>query len=74
MQALALLPDPDLTGTGIDATYGGDYFYANNGADERCLCRGGHWSYGANYGVFCANLFYPRSDSRTYLGGRSASY
>ena len=37
LQALAMLPDTALTGDGIDATYGGDYFYANNAEAERCL-------------------------------------
>ena len=41
LQALAMLPDAALTGDGIDATYGGDYFYINNAEAERCLVRGG---------------------------------
>lgn len=74
LQALALLPDTALTGDGIDATYGGDYFYANNEAAERCLYRGGYWNRGANFGVFHAYLSPPRSDSAAGIGGRSASY
>lgn len=74
LMALALLPDPDLTGDGIDATYGGDHFYANNAEAERCLYRGGRWDGGAHDGVFCANLRGPRSSSSAYLGGRSAFY
>ena len=74
LMALALLPDTALTGDNIDATYGGDYFYANNEAAERCLYRGGSWSSGASNGVFCALLSSPRSHSYADLGGRSASY
>ena len=74
LMALALLPDTALTGGDIDTTYGGDVFYANNAADERCLCRGGSWHYGVAYGVFCAYLSNPRSSSDAVLGGRSASY
>ena len=39
LQSLAMLPDASLTGDNIDATYGGDYFYANNGEAERCAFR-----------------------------------
>ena len=74
LMALALLPDTALTGDNIDATYGGDYFYANNEAAERCLYRGGGWGGGAYHGVFCADLGYARSYSGAYIGGRSASY
>jgi len=74
LMALALLPDTALIGDNIDATYGGDYFYANNEAAERCLYRGGHWISGANGGVFYASLGYARSGSSASIGGRSASY
>lgn len=74
LMALALLPDTALTGDNIDATYGGDYFYANNEAAERCLYRGGDWVGGASGGVFYAGLGSPRSGSRAGIGGRSASY
>ena len=46
LQALAMLPDTALTGEGIDANYGGDYFYFNNGTAERCPYRGAHWNNG----------------------------
>lgn len=72
LQSLALLPDTELTGEGIDATYGGDYFYINNGAAERCASRGGHWRDGSLAGVFNLNLNDPRSSSSGSLGGRSA--
>lgn len=72
LQALAMLPDTALTGDGIDATYGGDYFYANNGEAERCLRRGGGWHYGAAAGVFNSYLGLPRSVVGADLGGRSA--
>ena len=72
LKSLAMLPD-SLSGTGIDATYGGDQFYVNNGEDERCLIRGGGWGNGANAGVFYSALNNPRSDSNAIIGGRSAS-
>jgi len=72
LKSLAMLPD-SLSGTGIDATYGGDQFYVNNGEDERCLCRGGAWGRGAYAGVFVSDLNSPRSASDANLGGRSAS-
>ena len=72
LMSLALMPDTALTGTGIDATYGGDYFYFNNGADERCPRRGGRWGDGGNAGVFLLDLAYPRSYAYWSLGGRCA--
>ena len=66
------MPDTALTGTGIDATYGGDYFYFNNGADERCPIRGGNWGSGGNAGVFRLNLGNPRSHAWGDSGGRCA--
>lgn len=74
LMALALLPDTALTGDNIDATYGSDYFYANNGADERCLSRGGSWAHEDNSGVFALYLSYGRAYSGAHIGGRSASY
>lgn len=72
LQALAMLPDTALTGDGIDATYGGDYFYVNNGEAERCLIRGGDWLSGAGAGVFDSYLSIPRSVVYGTFGGRSA--
>jgi hypothetical protein len=72
LQTLALLPDTELTGDGIDPTYGGDYFWANNAAAERCLFRGGRWAGGEPAGVFFLSLGSPRSSSDSSLGGRSA--
>lgn len=73
LQALALLPDTELVQEGvIDATYGGDYFWANNAQAERCLSRGGGWSSGSYAGVFRASMHYPRSHSSSDFGGRSA--
>ena len=69
-----MLPDAALTGDGIDATYGGDYFYINNAEAERCLLRGGGWSHGGRAGVFYSNLHGPRSDADGDVGGRSAFY
>ena len=72
LMSLALMPDTALTGDGIDATYGGDYFYFNNGAEERCPLRGGGWSSGGYAGVFYLYLDSPRSYSNWYFGGRCA--
>lgn len=72
LQALAMLPDTALTGEGIDANYGGDYFYFNNGTAERCPSRGARWSDGGDAGVFIVYLSSPRSYSSSYFGGRSA--
>lgn len=72
LQALAMLPDTALTGEGIDANYGGDYFYFNNGTAERCPCRGASWYSGGYAGVFNVSLNNPRSSSSTNVGGRSA--
>ena len=74
LQALAMLPDAALTGDGIDATYGGDYFYINNAEAERCLIRGGRWGHGGDAGVFDSNLSGPRSSASGSIGGRSAFY
>lgn len=73
LQSLAMLPDAALAGDGIDATYGGDYFYVNNAEAERCLIRGGGWNSVGGAGVFNSNLYYARSDSDAHIGGRSAS-
>ena len=69
-----MLPDAALTGDGIDATYGGDYFYINNAEAERCLIRGGGWSNGGDAGVFNSYLHNPRSSALGSIGGRSAFY
>lgn len=74
LQALAMLPDAALTGDGIDATYGGDYFYINNAEAERCLVRGGYWGSGGGAGVFDSHLSNPRSSAGGAVGGRSAFY
>lgn len=72
LQALAMLPDPELTGDGIAADYNMDHFWINNAEAERCLIRGGSWAYGAGAGVFYSSLSYPRSYSVVDVGGRSA--
>lgn len=72
LKALALMPDTALTGEGIDATYGNDYFYFNNGADERCPSRGGNWGDGSSAGLFSLYLYNPRSIANWSIGGRCA--
>jgi hypothetical protein len=66
LYALALAPD--------DAAfdYQGDIFYANNGAAERAVSRGGDWSNGADRGVFyfyalSARSFSARASARSDL-------
>ena len=65
---MALTPEDD------DTDYEGDVFYANNGADERCACRGGSWSNGVQSGVFFLGFDRPRSNSNGGFGGRPAFY
>ena len=48
-----------------------EYFWIDNNA-ERCVSRGGLWSYGAYAGVFSLTGSYSRSDSSTAIGFRSA--
>lgn len=72
LQAMAMLPDTELTGDNIAADYNGDYFYVNNAEAERCLFRGGNWGNGASAGVFYSYLHNPRSYSYALIGGRSA--
>lgn len=66
MRAMALAPESG------DTDYGGDYFYANNGADERCAARGGGCSLGAQYGVFLLFFSNARSLVAASIGGRPA--
>ncbi|MCD8216676.1 MAG: hypothetical protein LUD01_01290 [Clostridiales bacterium] len=68
LRCLGLLPEDS------DTDYGSDYFYANNGAAERVPFRGGDWYNGSYAGVFYVTLYYPRSNSNTYIGFRSAYY
>ena len=70
MVAMALAPDSAAEAT----VYGGDMFYANNAAAERCAARGGIWAAGGNAGVFYLYFGYPRSSSLGILGGRPAFY
>lgn len=68
LRALALLPDSDVT----TDVYEGDYVWWNNGVAERCVCRGGAWSYGAAAGVFYLNGNNSRSNANTNIGFRAA--
>lgn len=65
--AKALLIYPDEPG----GDYGGDGHYMNNSGERLPRC-GGSWDNPSNAGVFCVNLYYPRSNSNTYIGFRSA--
>lgn len=67
LQALGLFKYDDTAGA-----YGGDYFYANNGADERAFSCGGNWDNGAVAGVFCCLGHLARSYTNAYVGFRSA--
>lgn len=67
LQALGLLKYDNTVGA-----YGGDYFYANNGADERSFYCGGDWNGGANAGVFYCSGRGDRATTYGSLGFRSA--
>lgn len=54
--------------------YEGDYFYINNGADERFPVRGGSWGNGTAAGVFYTHLNGSRSFVSSSIGFRSAFY
>ena len=66
LYALALAPDD------ANFDYEGDVFYANNGAAERGVFRGGYWNVGVNLGVFSIYANDARAYSYTGFGGRSA--
>lgn len=68
LQAMALLPEDNQSGD----TYGGDNFWANNAAEERCAFRGGSWRNGSLAGVFDLHFNGPRSSSDSSIGGRPA--
>ena len=55
-----------------EGAYNGDYFYFNNGVEERAFDCGGSWGHGANAGVFYVSGYYPRSVSDVGIGFRSA--
>ena len=65
--ALALLPVPGMTLDGVD-------LYANNGASERMMFRGGRWGQGENAGVFKTCLDDPRGYCGEAVGFRAAYY
>ena len=65
--AKALLIYPDEPG----GDYGGDGHYMNNSGERLPLCGGG-WSSASGAGVFYVLLYYPRSNSSTAFGFRSA--
>lgn len=66
LKALALMPEDNTD------TYGGDYFYFNNGASERSFFSGGYWNNGASAGVFCLYGDVARSYANSVIGFRSA--
>jgi len=65
--AKALLFYPDEPG----GDYGGDYHYFNPTGERLPIC-GGYWYYTSGAGVFYVNLNYPRSNSFSSVGFRSA--
>lgn len=50
---------------------GSEYFWLDTNG-ERCVCRGGNWSNGANAGVFSLYGTYSRATSLSSIGFRSA--
>lgn len=69
LQALALLPEDDASA----GDYGGDYFYADNGQDERVLSRGGRWINAGNAGVFCTSFIDARTYTYPHIGFRCSA-
>ena len=67
LRAMALLPE-----SGVD--YDGDWFYAVNGAEERCAIAGGDTTDGVNCGVFSLRFYNARNHMLSYIGGRPAYY
>ncbi len=66
-----------LWGLGPDGTaadYKGDHFWAQTKYSERLPYRGGHWTYGADAGVFALILSNPRSYVNVGRGFRLAYY
>lgn len=72
LQSLALLPDTDLTGDGIDADYGADTFLVNNSSDDVIFARGGTWQDGETGGIFHVTVSNSRTSSGEGSGCRSA--
>lgn len=70
LQSMALLP---VDGTAPDI-YRGDYFWANNGAEEICALRGGYWHVETRAGVFGLYFCNTRCYSDLGIGGRCAYY
>lgn len=68
LRALALLPDIEVTGT----TYGFDYMWANNGASERVVYRGGAMNSGSDGGVFA--LYNTKREVASQTTGFRAAY
>ena len=66
LRAMALAPEAG------DSDYGGDIFYANNGAAQRGAFRGGGYCSGAGAGVFALILSNPRAYSNDNRGFRAA--
>ena len=64
LKALALFPADS-------GDHGGDYFYVRP-YGERLAYRGGNWGGGSSSGVFYLYGYYPRANSYTILGFRSA--
>ncbi len=50
------------------------YCYVDSTEGEYILFRGGYWDNGSTAGLFCSDLYYPRSGADGTIGGRSAFY
>ena len=66
LQALAMLPEDG------DTDYGSDSLWANSGAAERLLFRGGAWNNGSGAGIFSIIFQYSRLTSANNVGFRAA--
>lgn len=81
LMALALLPDTDLTGTGIDEYYGYNHISVNTGNAESRICRGTNFynyrdqlEQNLNPGIFDITTKEIGGTNNQYIGGRSAYF
>lgn len=72
LRALALLPDWDVTGDGIDSDYGNDRLSVVNGDSERLLTCGGVYYMKDYDGLFNINLTELRTEEDSLCGCRLA--
>lgn len=67
LQALGILRYDNTSGA-----YKGDYLYYDTSKEERCIMRGGNYSYGSSAGLFYSGGYNARSNTGTNVGFRAA--